>query len=260
MSARFSSAVLAFSFAITLAPAALAAPFDPDRVGPAPLPMPRGEPLVDGRITLPPKAFVTFCATYDDQCVRRGDRDEITLDADAWATLREVNRRVNRGITVKSDPPGTDIWLLNVSAGDCDEFALEKRRELIERGWPTAALSLAAAYVSSGQAHLVLTVRTDHGDLVLDNLRDSVIAADRTGYRWIARQSALHPRLWVSVINTGNNVPVARLRAADSDAAPIATGIGRATAADAGQGIGRDIGRSSKARPASRDIGIGLGG
>jgi len=76
---------------------------------------------------------------------------------------------------------------------------VEKRKELIDRGWPTNALSLSVAFIRSGEAHLLLVVRTDRGDFALDNLRSRVVAADRTGYRWVARQSTIHPRLWVRV-------------------------------------------------------------
>jgi hypothetical protein len=43
----------------------------------------------------------------------------------------------------------------------------------------------------------VLTVRTDRGDLVLDNLTARLRTADQTDYTWVKRQSAIHPALWV---------------------------------------------------------------
>lgn len=262
----------------SLTAAASAAPFDSDRNASVDRPMPAGDHLIDGRVTLPPRAFVTFCETYVNQCSRQGEADEMRLDAAAWQTLRDVNREVNHRIVSRSDAPGTDVWQLNVSAGDCDEYALEKRRELLERGWSSSALSLAAAYIPSGEAHLVLTVRTSRGDFVLDNLRDSVSPADSTGYRWIARQSSLHPRLWVRVLNT--NVPVAAarlsmppLRPSIDPARDIATDSERDSASNINRDIGhpavasrREIGRGigtsaprRSERLSSRDIGFGIG-
>lgn len=262
MSAFVSRTVLAACLAASLPASAGAAPFDPES-GRAAVTLPSGDNLLDGRVTLPPRAFESFCTAHDDQCVRQGDRDEISLDDTAWETLRGVNGAVNRRIVVRPDTPGTDSWDLDVTSGDCDEYALAKRQELLRRGWPSAALSLTAAYISSGQAHLVLTVRTDRGDLVLDNLRDNVIAADRTGYRWIARQSSLHPRLWVRVLNP--TTPVARLATRpvrtvgdDAVADPIGREIGKAAARGKIRETGRDIGHFAS-RAADADIRIGLG-
>lgn len=63
----------------------------------------------------------------------------------------------------------------------------------------------------------MLTVRTDHGDFVLDNLRSRVVAADRTGYRWVARQSSIHPRLWVRI----DGVARETIQVAKAQTAPI---------------------------------------
>lgn len=65
-------------------------------------------------------------------------------------------------------------------------------------------LSLAVVQLPDGRGHLVLTVRTDRGDLVLDNLSGRVTAADETNYTWLKRQSAIHPTLWVRI---GANSP-----------------------------------------------------
>ena len=59
----------------------------------------------------------------------------------------------------------------------------------------------------AGVGHLVLTVRTDRGDLVLDNRRPNVVAWQLTGYVWTMRQSERNPRYWVE-INQG--APVAQ--------------------------------------------------
>ena len=42
-------------------------------------------------------------------------------------------------------------------------------------------------------------MRTDQGDLVLDNLRSTIIAWQKTGYDFIMRQSEANPQFWVDL-------------------------------------------------------------
>ena len=65
----------------------------------------------------------------------------------------------------------------------------------MRRGWPAAALALTVAKTPWGEGHLVVTVRTDQGDLVLDNLRSSIVSWRSTGYDWIMRQSERNPQI-----------------------------------------------------------------
>ncbi|MDB5649792.1 MAG: hypothetical protein JWL62_1312, partial [Hyphomicrobiales bacterium] len=76
-------------------------------------------------------------------------------------------------------------------------------------------LSLTTAITPSGVGHLVLTLRTDRVDFILDNLRAAVVAWNRTGYRIVKRQSAANPQEWVSVETLDSTVPVASARAQD---------------------------------------------
>lgn len=164
--------------------------------------LPVAASLGEGQMTAGPRAFADFCDTYPEQCLTAGTGDAVPLDAERWGELQQVNAAVNRRIRPQAEVAGADVWKLGASAGDCDEFAVEKRRELLDRGWPSASLLLAVAHIASGEAHLVLTVRTESGDFVLDNLRSGVLPAEKTGYRWLMRQSTLHPRLWVRVNGT----------------------------------------------------------
>ena len=50
-----------------------------------------------------------------------------------------------------------------------------------------------------GEGHAVLTVRTDKGDFVLDNLTDAVSQWDTTGYRFLKRQATDHTGRWVTI-------------------------------------------------------------
>ncbi len=99
-----------------------------------------------------------------------------------WALLNKVNTRVNDAIVYLTDQENygqDDFWADPLSKyyrgrhaangkpeGDCEDFAIAKRRQLIEAGWPADTLALAS--VGGIGMHSVLVARTDHGDLVLD--------------------------------------------------------------------------------------------
>lgn len=160
--------------------------------------------LAEGGFTAPPKAFYLFCAKFSRQCVRAGVDGSMALNEQRWSQLVRVNERVNRSIKVRPEPAGIDVWKLGAKEGDCDAFAIQKRKELMDLGWSASALLLTVVYPGLSEAHLVLTVRTDHGEFVLDNLRDAVLGVEAVGYQFVMRQSAIHPRLWVSIerVNT----------------------------------------------------------
>jgi len=74
--------------------------------------------------------------------------------------------------------------------GDCEDYQLLKRRMLIEAGLPRRALRMTVVIDENGEGHAVLTVRTDRGDVILDNKSDEVLEWFRTNYRYIKRESA----------------------------------------------------------------------
>ena len=160
---------------------------------------PSAATMREGGYALAPFSFVKFCLDYPGDCPKSAGPGRIHLTSAHMAELANVNRAVNAAIRPTPDTSAMRFWRLNVSAGDCNAFAVEKRHELIRRGWPAAALALTVAKTSWGEGHLVVTVRTDQGDLVLDNLRSTIIAWQKTGYDWIMRQSEANPQFWVDL-------------------------------------------------------------
>lgn len=159
------------------------------------LPHPASQ-MQDGKPQLAPIAYVIFCLKNTDQCEKGKDHDRVDLDADTWALLQTVNGEVNARIA--PDPAkGTLDWSVSATVGNCNDYAVQKRKALIEKGLSPSALSLSVVITPWGEGHLVLTVRTDRGDYVLDNLRPSILAWDRTGYRFNSVQSAGDPEVWV---------------------------------------------------------------
>jgi len=147
--------------------------------------------------TLAPFAFVRFCKDNSSNCdVGRGDA-EVTLTPTLRAELLRINSTVNRTIVPKNDDD--DVWAQDVTSGDCEDFALTKRHQLIKAGWPTRSLRIAVAKTRAGEGHAVLVVRTSEGDLVLDNRTSAVRAWNQTDLKWIKIQSGDNPRLWYAI-------------------------------------------------------------
>lgn len=71
-------------------------------------------------------------------------------------------------------------WLLSPRHGDCNDYAVTKRHQLLAHGWPSHSLLLAEVAVAWGEHHLVLVVRTREDDLILDNLNREVRSVSRS--------------------------------------------------------------------------------
>jgi predicted transglutaminase-like cysteine proteinase len=149
---------------------------------------------------LPPMAHSRFCLQYPVDCeVRRTFRQrEVALTRELWVQLVAVNNDVNRAIVPQRNIGGaiTEEWLVSPKVGDCNDYAVTKRHELLERGWPSRALILSEVVTAWGEHHLVLVVRTAEGDFVLDSLNRGIRPVAMTRYRWVRAQSQDDPRFW----------------------------------------------------------------
>nr|ABD47320.2 Orf1 [Rhizobium leguminosarum bv. trifolii TA1] len=148
---------------------------------------------------IPPFAQVLFCAQNPTECRDNNGPAVVALTDEQMLQLKNVNTSVNRTMIGRNDPGNElngDVWKVNVRSGDCEDFALTKRSRLIEMGWSSRALRIATAYTSSGEGHAVLVVRTDKGDLVLDNRKSSIKNWRDTDLRWDKIQSGTDPYGW----------------------------------------------------------------
>lgn len=157
--------------------------------------------LREGRYTLAPFSFAQFCLDYPTECPAAAGAAQVPLNRERMAELAEVNRAVNAAIRPEANVDAIAVWKLDVTAGDCNAYAVQKRHELMRRGWPAASLALTVVRTRRSDAHLVVTVRTDLGDLVLDNLRPNIVSWRRAGYEWVMRQSQGNPQFWVTLDN-----------------------------------------------------------
>jgi predicted transglutaminase-like cysteine proteinase len=167
--------------------------------------IPRASREPVGGETSIPYGWVDFCNRHADECTLGKLRPmDVRLTRQVWKTLNDVNEEVNGAIEPISnlDHWGTtlDHWDYPVDGkGDCKVYALFKRKLLIERGFPRQALLMTIVRDLGGEGHAVLTVKTDRGDFVLDNLTDEVRPWTATGYQFYKRQAQDDPNVWLSL-------------------------------------------------------------
>ncbi|MCA3660515.1 MAG: transglutaminase-like cysteine peptidase [Methylobacterium sp.] len=157
-----------------------------------------------GAPTSPPIGWVQFCQDNAGECVSRTMAPAtITLTETSWRRIVKINADVNKEIHAITDQEhwgAPEVWSYpNDGKGDCEDYVLEKRRRLVEAGFPLNALLITVVRDLKGDGHAVLTVKTDRGDFVLDNQVGKIVAWKETGYRFIKRQSDENPMRWVSL-------------------------------------------------------------
>lgn len=147
-----------------------------------------------------PPAARTFCAKQPRFCSASGHVKEVKLTDRRMAELQSVNSSVNAKVRERNDASAGlgDDWRIAGKEGDCEDIAILKKSELMKRGWPASALLLTVVTLG-GSGHTVLTVRTDKGDLILDNLTGAVRNWSRTSYRYFARQSQSESGKWLRI-------------------------------------------------------------
>jgi predicted transglutaminase-like cysteine proteinase len=160
-------------------------------------------PIVEATPTLAPFQHVRFCLRYPSDCKTNPTKNErIDLDAETSELLIRVNHSVNMSIipTPKSYGPNLgDGWTIAPDMGDCNDYAVTKRHELLESGLPSKALRLSVVKTASGIGHLVLVVVTTKGDIVMDNLTEVIRPWQSTDYHWLKIQSATDSKFWYEI-------------------------------------------------------------
>ena len=170
--------------------------------------------MVTGAATSQPIGHYDFCQTHRNECGPNRNVSPAEMSDAKWGMVRSVNATVNNSITPMTDKEiyGKDeVWAYPTTAGDCEDFALLKRRILIQRGISPANLLLTVVRKPDGEGHAVLTLRTSQGDFVLDNLASSVKPWFDTPYSFIKRQSSNNAGRWVTIEN-GRDVLVGALK------------------------------------------------
>jgi len=157
-----------------------------------------------GAVTTPPIGWAEFCIEYAPECdTRRSLPRDVALSTRAWADLKRINVAVNTSVKPMTD---MDHWGVverwnypDDGYGDCEDYALQKRKLLMAAGWPREALLMTVVRDQNGNGHAILTVKTDRGEYILDNQTNDVLLWADTGYRFVKRQSQSDPNVWVSL-------------------------------------------------------------
>lgn len=146
--------------------------------------------LITNRETKVHFGYGEFCQTSTSCDFKTSEPRIFQLTPKRWQAMVDVTKEVNHSITYTPDKVqyGVDEkWALPKSGkGDCEDFALLKRKKLRERGFPRSALLLEVGWAPTQETHVMLVVRTDKGDFVLDNMTDevrSVLQLRRLKYR-----------------------------------------------------------------------------
>ncbi len=157
-----------------------------------------------GEATRAPIGWVEFCVEYDPECkTRPSTARDVVLSGQAWKDLVHVNQWVNTNVKPMTDMEHWGVverWNYpDDGYGDCEDYVLQKRKMLIQAGWPREALLITVVRDKNGDGHAILTVKTDKGEYILDNQTNDVLLWSDTGYRFVKRQSQSDPNVWVSL-------------------------------------------------------------
>jgi predicted transglutaminase-like cysteine proteinase len=152
----------------------------------------------------PPSGYIGFCKRFPDQCaVPKNAPAQVKLTDDVWNMLEEVNAAYNTAIEPEDDSVhyGTkEYWTIPTDGrGDCEDYVVSKRKALMQLGLPMPALRIAVVFTRHFVRHAVLTVATDKGNYVLDNLNPDIVSWDQTGYTFVERQDPASSSGWVSL-------------------------------------------------------------
>lgn len=125
-------------------------------------------------------------------------------DGGILALIKLVNSQVNHQYGQKTDyqTRGTGEYWEAVStnpmhAGDCEDFAIEKRLRLAGMGVAPERMFYGIAFVRGFGLHTVLVVRLGDGDYVLDSLEPWVRPWGDARYTWLRFQVPGEPTAWV---------------------------------------------------------------
>ncbi len=151
----------------------------------------------------PPVGHYEFCKSMPQECrANPGSTEPTVLTRDGWKKILEVNYDVNEAITPMTDKEIFGVeerWAYPDKVGDCEDYVLLKRRMLMQAGFSPANLLITVVLQPNGEGHAVLTVRTDRGDFVLDNMRNKVLLWSETEYTFLKRQSEKNSGRWVKL-------------------------------------------------------------
>lgn len=164
--------------------------------------------IVAQQSAMAPAGFLDLCRRAPGECVDEqplAPRPQLTPAL--WGELNAANGAVNTHMRPRTDMEvyGEEEHWASASdpqdRGDCEDFALAKRRLLVQGGVPKSALSLAVVFSARTGRHAILVVQTGQGDFVLDSLSAWVRPWRESGYIFLEKQNS-DWRTWSVVDDT----------------------------------------------------------
>ena len=117
-----------------------------------------------GRTSIP-YGHKDYCDRNKRDCGAHRVLPPMKLTPQRMKLLQSVSSSVNHRIKPVSDQENygkRDYWTLPVNGkGDCDDYVLMKRAQLMARGISPSLLP--TTMVQGSEPHVILTARTDHG-------------------------------------------------------------------------------------------------
>lgn len=104
----------------------------------------------------------------------------------SYAIALQVHSKVNSETSYRSDWLQYDVpefWTVAGKFGDCEDYALLKRKMLIDAGFDRDKIHLCTCFVD-GAGHCVLLVETDRGNYILDNNQSEPVQPSFLSYKW----------------------------------------------------------------------------
>ena len=154
---------------------------------------------------MPPDGASHLCGTYSWACAKSGRT--MRIGEAELSVIRTINSQANRTVRPVSDMQQYRIaerWAMPTKrGGDCEDYAIYKKHELIRAGFPPEQLLIATVLDRKRQSHAVLVVRTGGQDIVLDNLTDRIVSWQKTGYTFLRMQDPQQPHRWRSGLAGG---------------------------------------------------------
>ena len=109
-----------------------------------------------------------------------------TLMTNSYDLAESVHRKVNSDTTYRTDLGQYGIpefWAVAGKFGDCEDYALLKRKMLIDAGFDRDKIHLCTCFVGDA-GHCVLLVETDRGNYILDNNQSEPVQPNFLSYKW----------------------------------------------------------------------------
>ncbi|MBN9470241.1 MAG: transglutaminase-like cysteine peptidase [Bosea sp.] len=151
-------------------------------------------PIIANGDARAPYAWTDFCKRTPSECaVNTQEDDTVEMTPKLWKIVVATNLKANREIEAITDQDHwgvVDRWDIPTDGkGDCEDYVLLKRKRLAEAGIPRRAMRVTVVIDEDNAGHAVLMIRTDRGDLILDNKRNAILPWSQTGYTYVKRES-----------------------------------------------------------------------